>query len=89
MRCGRAGSLTSQSRMSRSALPTASTCPSGLNATEYAVLVGPVSALPSFTGVAGSVTFHSRTSSSALAAASRSPWWLNATENTAVTESPG
>jgi hypothetical protein len=44
MRCGRAGSLMSHSRTSRSALPTASKWPLGLNATEYAVLTGPVSA---------------------------------------------
>ena len=46
---GCAGSVTFHSRTVSSALPAASVVPSGLNATEYTVLAGPVS-VPSRTG---------------------------------------
>ena len=68
----------STTRRPLSELPKASRRPSGLNATVFTQVVGPVSGSPSG-GRAGSATFQRRTVRSALPAASVPPSGLNAT----------
>src|SRR5450755_2638734 len=82
--CGAAGWVTSHSRTVWSALPAAKVCPSGLNATEYTVLEGPVNGRPSRIGWLGLVTSHRRTVLSPPAAARVRPSGLNATEYTSL-----
>jgi hypothetical protein len=68
-----------QSWVVPSALPLASVCPPGLNATEYTV-VPPLRGGPRSRGRAGSVMSHSRTVPWALPPASVCPPGLNATQ---------
>ncbi len=72
---------TSHSWAEPSLLPSASSDPSGLNATALIQLVAPLN-WPVGCGRAGLVTSHSQTVLSLLPAASVRPSGLNATENT-------
>ena len=80
---GWAGLARFHSQTLRSELPAARVCPSGLNATEVTVSVGPFRGRPSGVGRAGLARFHSQTLWSELPAARIRPSGLNATEKTA------
>ena len=71
---GWAGSVTFHSQIVPSPLPAARVCPSGLNATEPTLPVGPVRTVDG--------RFHSRIVPSSLPAARVCPSGLNATEQT-------